>query len=61
MQRKKVTIHTLLEMKQKKEVITWLTAYDYPMAQMEEKAEIDIILVGDSIGMTLYGMIPPFP
>jgi 3-methyl-2-oxobutanoate hydroxymethyltransferase len=61
MEMKKVTIHTLLEKKQKKEPITWLTAYDYPMAQMEEKAEIDIILVGDSIGMTVYGYDSTLP
>ena len=58
---KKVTIHTLLEKKEKKEQITWLTAYDFPMAQMEEKAEIDIILVGDSIGMTVYGYDSTLP
>ena len=58
---KKVTIHTLLEKKQKKEPITWLTAYDFPMAQMEEKAEIDIILVGDSIGMTVFGYDSTLP
>lgn len=58
---KKVTIHTLLEKKQKKEQITWLTAYDLPMAQMEEKAGIDIILVGDSIGMTVFGYDSTLP
>ena len=58
---KKVTINTLLEKKRNKEQMTWLTAYDYPMAQMEEKAGIDIILVGDSIGMTTYGMDSTLP
>ena len=58
---KRVTIHTLFEKKQKKEPITWLTAYDLPMAQMEEAAEIDIILVGDSIGMTVYGYDSTLP
>ncbi len=58
---KKVTIHTLMEKKHKKEPITWLTAYDFPMAQMEEKAGIDIILVGDSIGMTVYGYDSTLP
>ncbi len=52
---KKVTIPTLLEKKKNKIPITFLTAYDYPMALLEEKAEIDIILVGDSIGMTVFG------
>jgi len=58
---KKVTINTLLEKKRNKEQMTWLTAYDYPMAQMEEKAGIDIILVGDSIGVTTYGMESTLP
>ncbi|HYB20663.1 MAG TPA: 3-methyl-2-oxobutanoate hydroxymethyltransferase [Thermodesulfobacteriota bacterium] len=58
---KKVTIHTLLEKKQRRELITWLTAYDLPMAQMEEKAGIDIILVGDSIGMTVFGYDSTLP
>jgi len=57
----KVTIHTLLEKKRKRQSITWLTAYDYPMAQMEEKAGIDIILVGDSIGMTTFGYESTLP
>ncbi len=52
---KKVTIPALIEKKKKGIPITFLTAYDYPMALLEEKAEIDIILVGDSIGMTVFG------
>ncbi len=58
---KKVTIHTLIEKKKTKQPITWLTAYDYPMAQFEEKAGIDIILVGDSIGMTTFGFDSTLP
>jgi len=58
---KKVTAHTLIEKKKAKQPITWLTAYDYPMAQFEEKAGIDIILVGDSIGMTTYGFDSTLP
>jgi 3-methyl-2-oxobutanoate hydroxymethyltransferase len=58
---KKVTIHTLLEKKRDRQKITWLTGYDYPMAQMEEKAGIDIILVGDSMGMTTYGWDSTLP
>jgi 3-methyl-2-oxobutanoate hydroxymethyltransferase len=57
----KVTIRTLIEKKLKHEKITWLTAYDYPTAQMEEKAGIDIILVGDSIGMTIFGYKSTLP
>ncbi|MCU0591389.1 MAG: 3-methyl-2-oxobutanoate hydroxymethyltransferase [Desulfobacterales bacterium] len=58
---KKITIHTLLEKKKTKQAITWLTAYDFPMAQFEEKAGIDIILVGDSIGMTTFGYDSTLP
>ena len=58
---KKVTIHTLLEKKRNRQKITWLTGYDYPMAQVEEKAGIDIILVGDSMGMTVYGWDSTLP
>jgi 3-methyl-2-oxobutanoate hydroxymethyltransferase len=57
----KVTIATLMEKKLKRQPITFLTGYDYPMAQMEEKAEIDIILVGDSIGMTVFGYDSTLP
>ena len=42
-------------MKRAGEKIAWLTAYDYPTAQFEEAAEIDVILVGDSLGMCVYG------
>jgi 3-methyl-2-oxobutanoate hydroxymethyltransferase len=59
--RKKVTIHTLYEKKSKGEQITWLTAYDFPMAQAHERAGIDIILVGDSLGMTTYGYDSTLP
>lgn len=55
MTRGKVTIPYLQEKKQKKEPITMLTAYDYPMALLEEQAGIEIILCGDSLGMTVYG------
>jgi len=43
------------KMKKKGEKITWLTAYDYPTAQFEEWSGIDMILVGDSMGMCVYG------
>jgi 3-methyl-2-oxobutanoate hydroxymethyltransferase len=55
MTRGKVTIPYLQEKKLKKEPITMLTAYDYPMALLEEQAGIEIILCGDSLGMTVYG------
>jgi 3-methyl-2-oxobutanoate hydroxymethyltransferase len=43
------------KMKKDGEKVTWLTAYDYPTAQFEERAEIDMILVGDSLGNCVYG------
>jgi 3-methyl-2-oxobutanoate hydroxymethyltransferase len=49
---------TLLDIKGKKDnqqPITMLTAYDYPSAQLVDKAGVDIILVGDSLGMTVMG------
>jgi 3-methyl-2-oxobutanoate hydroxymethyltransferase len=51
----KVTIPRLKEMKAKGEKITMLTAYDYPTARLLEQAGIDILLVGDSLGMVMLG------
>ncbi len=45
----------LHQMKQTGEKITWLTAYDYPTATFEQAAGVDMILVGDSLGMCVYG------
>jgi 3-methyl-2-oxobutanoate hydroxymethyltransferase len=45
----------LHEMKRAGEQIAWLTAYDYPTASFEEAAGVDMILVGDSLGMCVYG------
>ncbi len=53
--RQKVTIQTLLGKVDAGEKITMLTGYDYPMALLEEKAGIDIILCGDSMAMTVFG------
>ncbi len=43
------------EMKKKGEKITFLTAYDFPTAQFAEEAGLDMLLVGDSLGMCVYG------
>jgi len=53
--RKKVSILDLRAMKERGEKITWLTAYDYPTAQFAEEAGLEMLLVGDSLGMCVYG------
>ena len=51
----KKMIQDFYRMKKEGEKIAWLTCYDYPTAQFEEAAGIDMILVGDSMGMCVYG------
>ncbi|MEY4002087.1 MAG: hypothetical protein RIT07_129 [Bacteroidota bacterium] len=52
---KKITTHVLLEMKQKGEKISMLTAYDFSMAKLVDQAGIDVILVGDSASNVMAG------
>ena len=56
-----VTAQTLLEMKRAGLAITALTAYDYPTARLVDQAGIDLILVGDSVGMTVLGYESTLP
>ena len=51
----KKNVFDFAEMKRKGEKVTWITAYDFPMANLAEQAGIDMILVGDSVGMVVYG------
>lgn len=51
----KVTIKELARRKSEGGKITMLTAYDYPMARLVDEAGVDIVLVGDSLGMVVLG------
>lgn len=55
MSTEKHTVRTIQEMKDRGEVITMLTAYDYPVAKQINDAGIDMILVGDSAAMVVHG------
>jgi len=52
---KKKMIHDFIQMKKDGNKITFLTAYDFPTAQFAEAAGLDMLLVGDSLGMCVYG------
>ncbi len=55
MKTRRVTIHTLRAMKERGEKITMLTAYDATFARLLDESQIDILLVGDSLGMVVQG------
>ena len=57
----KMTVSRLWKMKEKGEKITMTTVYDYPIAQLVDKAGLDMILVGDSVGMVVLGYENPVP
>ncbi|MDX1438132.1 MAG: 3-methyl-2-oxobutanoate hydroxymethyltransferase, partial [Anaerolineales bacterium] len=60
-ERKKMTLPRLFEKMDRGEPITMLTCYDYPTAYFQEQAGIDMILVGDSLGMTMLGYDSTLP
>ena len=53
--RKKVTLPDLMKKMTDGVPITMITCYDYAMAHLVEQAEVDMVLVGDSLGMTMLG------
>jgi 3-methyl-2-oxobutanoate hydroxymethyltransferase len=60
-ERKKVSLPYLFKKVADGQPITMLTCYDYPTAYFQEQAGIDIILVGDSLGMTMLGYDSTLP
>jgi 3-methyl-2-oxobutanoate hydroxymethyltransferase len=59
--RRKVTLPNLFKKVDSGKPITMLTCYDYPTAYFQEQAGIDMILVGDSLGMTMLGYDSTLP
>ena len=59
--RKKLTLPQLFQKAQSGTPLTWLTCYDYPTAHLQEQAGVDMILVGDSLGMTMLGYDSTLP
>jgi 3-methyl-2-oxobutanoate hydroxymethyltransferase len=57
----KVTLHHLQAMKERGEPIAMLTAYDYPTALLLDQSGIDVVLVGDSLGMVVHGFETTLP
>jgi 3-methyl-2-oxobutanoate hydroxymethyltransferase len=60
-ERRKVTLGTLFAKMNDGEPLTMLTCYDYPTAYFMEQAGVDILLVGDSLGMTILGYDSTLP
>ncbi len=59
--RKKMTLPGLYKKVEDGQPITWLTCYDYPTAYLQDQAGVDMILVGDSLGMTMLGYDSTLP
>ena len=58
---RKVTTHRKIELKQRGEKISMLTAYDYSMAKLIDQAGMDVILVGDSASNVMAGNVTTLP
>ena len=61
MERKKVTVPSVIAMKRKGRRIAVLTSYDFPTARIADEAGVDVILVGDSLGMVVLGYETTLP
>lgn len=58
---KKKSVLDFIRMKKEGEMVAWVTAYDFPMAMFAEQAGMDMVLVGDSMGMVLLGYKDTIP
>lgn len=54
--KKKTTIPSFREKKERKEKVTMITVYDYPFACLVNRSDAELILVGDSLGMVIQGL-----
>lgn len=59
--KRRITIRDLQKMKTRGQRITMLTAYDFPTAQLLDEAGVDVLLVGDSLGMVVQGHSTTIP
>lgn len=59
--RAKVTAPAIVEMKRRGEVVTVVTAYDYPTARLADEAGVEVLLVGDSVGSVVLGYESTLP
>ena len=59
--KKKITIPSFREKKERKEKVTMITVYDYPFACLVDRSEAELILVGDSLGMVIQGLEHTIP
>jgi len=59
--RAKITAPAIVEMKRRGEVVSVVTAYDYPTARLADEAGVDILLVGDSVGTVVLGYESTLP
>jgi 3-methyl-2-oxobutanoate hydroxymethyltransferase len=61
MEQQKITVLHLRKMKEERKPIVMVTAYDYPSASVAEQAGVDVVLVGDSLGMVVLGYETTIP
>jgi 3-methyl-2-oxobutanoate hydroxymethyltransferase len=58
---KKITLKTLFRMKARSEKIVWVVLYDWPTARLADQAGVDMVLIGDSVAMTMLGLPNTLP